>query len=180
MDKKIKAMLAILGFAALLAGAYFAYEALTVRTELPINTVQQDLQRAPDITVLDQNGNEVRLSELIGTAVVLNFWTSWCPACVQETPYFDALYREMGGEVRILKVNLTDGQRETQDSALDFVNSRGYAFPVYFDTTGQASGAYGVMAIPVTFFINAEGYVTSGIRGAATADSLRLGVESLR
>jgi len=179
MNEKVKVLVGLVAFAALIAAAYFAYTELSARNEPPV-TVMHDLQRAPDFTVMDENGDEVSLADIHGTPVVLNFWASWCPACVQESPYFNDLYNDIGDEVRILKVNLMDGQRETRESAMDFVANNGYTFPVYFDTTGQASGAYGVMFIPMTVFINAEGYITDRIQGAAGTASLLRGIGSLR
>ena len=88
--------------------------------EAPVPT-PNPLERAPDFVVFDEDGNEVRLSDFLGEPVVLNFWTTWCPSCVRETPYFQQLYTEMGTGVRVLKVNLLDGRRETRQAVDDFM-----------------------------------------------------------
>jgi len=185
MDKKIKLLLGILVFVVLLVGAFFAYELLLsgVGDNLPENLVQGRQeegslqQRAPDFTILDMDDNEVRLSDFIGTPVILNFWASWCPTCVREKPYFDELYETMGDEVRILKINLLDGQQETRNTVEAFMAGRDHVFPIYFDTTGEATRAYGVIFLPMTFFINAEGYVAARAQGSVNEETLRRGIE---
>ena len=68
---------------------------------------------APDFTVYDGTGTEVRLSDYVGKPIVLNFWASWCGPCQSEMPEFDAAYEELGEDIHFLMVNMTDGSRET-------------------------------------------------------------------
>ena len=70
---------------------------------------------APDFTVLDKDGNTVRLSEKFGKPIVINFWATWCPPCKQELPDFDKLCKEYGDRIVFMMVNLTDGYRDTVD-----------------------------------------------------------------
>ena len=205
MDKKIGLLLGVLAFGLLLWGAYFAYNRLQhLQDDYAFNIqdhsrahayshananaqeyshddsyeyAQSNLQQAPDFAVYDELGNEVRLSDFLGSPVVLNFWATWCPSCVNESPYFEELHQNMGDEIEILKVVLLDGQRETRNRVDAFMEENGYTFPLFFDSTGEAANAYGVTFIPVTFFINAEGYVAAGLQGAANSDVLRQGVD---
>jgi len=133
-----------------------------------------------DFTVTDAEGNPVRLSDLRGKPVVLNFWASWCPLCRQEMPEFDEAHRELGGEIQFMMVDLTDGARETMASAAAFVQEQGYSFPVYFDTQGQAAEACGIRSIPATYFIDSRGRVVSSRVGALSREDLRAGLESIR
>jgi thiol-disulfide isomerase/thioredoxin len=131
---------------------------------------------APDFTVLDAGGNEVRLSDFFGRPIVLNFWASWCPPCRAHKPDFDKIYDEMKADVAFLMVNLTDGQRETIESASSYIAEHGYRFPVYFDTTREAAWAYGVTSVPTTVFISKDGYVTHEHIGRMNEDLLRSGI----
>lgn len=135
---------------------------------------------APDFTVYDAEGNEVRLSDHIGKPVVLNFWASWCGPCQMEMPDFNDAYQELGEEVSFLMVNMTDGSRETVDTASGFIARSGYAFPVYYDTAVDAAMAYGVYSIPSTYFINAEGYAIAQATGAIDAQTLMRGIDMIR
>ena len=131
---------------------------------------------APDFTVLDMDGNEVKLSDFFGTPIVLNFWASWCPPCKAELPDFEEACKRYEGKVVFLMVNLTDGKRETMEEAKDFVASQGYTFPVYFDTKYEAAYTYGVSSIPQTYFIHADGSLETRATGMISASQLEQGI----
>ena len=134
---------------------------------------------APDFTVYDKDGNPVKLSDMKGTPVVLNFWASWCPPCKGEMPDFDAVCKEYAGKVVFMMVNLTDGQSETQERAQAFIDSMGYTFPVYFDKESDAAYKYGIQSIPTTFFIDAKGNLIAYGSGAMDGDTLKRGISMI-
>ncbi|MCL2215596.1 MAG: TlpA family protein disulfide reductase [Defluviitaleaceae bacterium] len=175
MNKKIKALLGLLAFVTLIAVSVAAYNGLQSRVDAPENLMPGTLQRAYDFAVVDSEGNEVRLSDFFGKPIVLNFWTTWCPACVRSSPYFEQLYRERGNDIHILKVNLPGG-RETRQAVDEFIAANGYTFPVYFDIYGEAARAYGIRPIPDTVFINTAGYITTRIVGAVNERALQEGM----
>jgi len=131
---------------------------------------------APDLTVQDGDGNDVKLSDFAGTPVVVNFWASWCPPCKSEMPDFDAAYEEYGDTIQFMMVNLTDGSRETVETAKDYIEKQGYSFPVYYDTTSNAAITYGIMSVPATFFIDAEGGPIARATGAIDKAPLEKGI----
>lgn len=131
---------------------------------------------APDFTVLDEDGAEVKLSDFLGTPVVLNFWASWCPPCKSEMPEFDKVFQELRDDVAFIMVDLADGQRETVESGKQHVSAQGYSFPVYFDVYGEAAYNYGISSIPTTVFIDKDGYVVTGAIGAINEQTLRTGI----
>lgn len=134
---------------------------------------------APDFTVLDAEGNEVRLSDFAGKPVVINFWATWCGYCVQEMPDFDKAAAE-NPDVVFLMVNATDGVRETVDKAKDFVADKGYSFDVYFDTQRQAVTAYNLRAYPTTVFVDANGDVVLQKTGVISYETLIEGIGLIR
>lgn len=106
------------------------------------------------IYVEDKDGNTIRLSDFLGKPVIVNFWASWCGPCQSEMPDFDTFYTEYGDDIVFMMVNLTDGSRETKESAQKFIDENGYSFPVYFDTDLNGASTYGASSIPATYFRN--------------------------
>jgi len=131
---------------------------------------------APDFTVYDASGGEIKLSDMLGAPVVLNFWASWCPPCRSEMPDFEKVYLETGDTVRFMMINATDGSRETVKSGAEYIAEHGYSFPVYYDTDQDAAAKYGIRALPTSVFIDADGYVAAGAEGAIDEAALRTGI----
>ena len=140
---------------------------------------EPELTPAPDFTVYDKDGNEVHLSDFAGKPIVLNFWASWCSPCKSEMPDFHQAYLDYGEEVQFLMVNMTDGDRETVESASAFIEEQGYEFPVYYDTGYDAALTYGAYALPTTYFIDAEGYAVAWAQSALSAENLQKGLDMI-
>lgn len=121
---------------------------------------------AEDFTVQDWEGGQVSLSDYYGKPIVVNFWATWCGPCKSELPAFDNAYAAYQDEITFLMVNMTDGYSETVAGTKQFIEENGYSFPVYFDTSYEAYQAYGVTAIPMTLFIDANGKLITSQLGA--------------
>ena len=149
-------------------------------TETPTEatTEAQDLS-APDFTVYDAQGNAVKLSDYFGKPIVLNFWASWCGPCKMEMPYFEEVYNEIGDRVQFLMVNSTDGSSETVESASTFIAEQGYTFPVFYDTSFEASINYQAFSLPTTYFISAEGELIAKATGSIDKDTLLYGISMI-
>lgn len=135
--------------------------------------------QAPDFTVIDSNGKKVKLSDFKGKPVVLNFWATWCPYCVDELPLFESAYKNNSG-ISFLMVDAADGQRETVDIGKSFISTKGYTFPVYFDTALEAGRAYQLTSLPQTFFIDKDGNLVDSKIGESTAQTLQDGIDKIK
>lgn len=195
MKNKKTLLLLILLFVLLLGGAGLLYRFLgqsveakqlstqPARQEEPNETdeAEQSAQKieAPDFIVYDAQGNEVRLSDYFGKPIVLNFWASWCGPCQSEMPDFHEKYLQLGEDIHFLMVNMTDGSRETIESAAAFIAENEYTFPVLYDTQSSAALTYGAYSLPTTFFIDAEGYAIAQATGAIDAETLQRGIDMI-
>ncbi len=138
---------------------------------------EEDKLAAFDFTVYDAAGNEVKLSDFFGKPIIINFWTTWCPYCVDEMPVFEEAYKKYGDEINFLMIDCVDGQRETQAMGESFIEEKGFTFPVYFDTEGSAGTTYEVYSLPTSVFIDRDGYVIVYYPGGLTAEMLQKGID---
>lgn len=137
-------------------------------------------ETAPDFTMTNASGEEVKLSDFFDKPVVLNFWASWCGPCKSEMPHFEDAYQKYGEDINFVIVNLTDGARETVETASDFIEEQGYTFPLYFDTNTEGAMTYGTYSIPVTYFIGADGVPVAQANGALDAATLQKGLDMIQ
>jgi len=111
---------------------------------------------APDFTLKSRSGENLKLSELRGEVVMVNFWASWCGPCRQEMPLLDQLYKRfspMG--FTILGVNVEEDSAEAEKVLGEIPVS----FPILFDSRNQVSKAYDINAMPSTFLVDRDGKV---------------------
>jgi len=117
---------------------------------------------APDFLLARLDGNELRLSDLRGQAVVLNFWATWCAPCRKEIPQFvDAYERYRDRGLVIVGINMQEGKSIVRPYAEDF----GMDFPIVIDVDGEVGDGYRILGLPVTHFIDRDGVVRSVFTG---------------
>jgi thiol-disulfide isomerase/thioredoxin len=110
---------------------------------------------APDFALETLDGDTLALSDLHGTPVVVNFWATWCPPCRAEIPALESAYRDLGGEVVVLGVDVGEGA----GVVVDFVGEYGMTYPVVLDTSQDIARSYRVRAFPTTYFVDSHGII---------------------
>jgi peroxiredoxin len=124
---------------------------------------------APDFTLPDLQGRQVRLSDFRGKVVFLNLWATWCPPCRMEMPSMEALYRGLAGkDFVMLAVAEDEGGAPAVGS---FVRELGLTFTVLLDPEATLSPRYGATGYPETFIIDRNGEVVNHTIGPAEWDS---------
>ena len=190
MKKSVKWIVIVIILAAAFVCVYFLYGTLKEKyapdqfSEVTESGQQEEMDEAadytaPDFTVYDEDGGEVKLSDYEGKPVVLNFWASWCYYCKEEMPYFDDAC-ENHPDVQFLMVNVTDGRQETVESAREFLEDSGYGFPVVYDMDLDAASAYGVTGLPMTVFIDRNGNLVTYASGMLSKENLEKGIGMIK
>jgi len=123
----------------------------------------------PDITVSSLNGTALKLSDLKGKVVLLNFWATWCPPCRDEIPSMMKLDKAMTGKpFQLVAVSIDEGGRSVVGS---FFKSSGMNIPAYTDPDGSATKTYGITGVPETFIIDKQGVLAKKIIGPIEWDN---------
>jgi cytochrome c biogenesis protein CcmG, thiol:disulfide interchange protein DsbE len=124
---------------------------------------------APDFTLATLNGETVRLSDLRGRPVVVNFWASWCNPCREEFPLLaDALDEHGDRDLAVVGVTY----RDIESDSRAFVEEFGATWPQAVDEDAEVARAYGVRAIPQTFFVARDGRIADRIFGFSSERAL--------
>lgn len=131
---------------------------------------------APPLVVSQLGGGTIDLAALKGHPIWLNFMATWCPPCRDELPLmggFAARYGPKGLVVIAIDV------REDEAVVSPFLNSVGVTFPVGLDRDGTAQAAWGAFALPVHFWIDAQGIVRDGVLGGIGPDIMARGLRAI-
>ncbi len=109
---------------------------------------------APEFSLQDMDGNSIRLSDLRGQVVIVNFWATWCPPCREEMPSMQRAWAVLEGE-NILMLAINVG--EDEDTIFEFSASYPVEFPLLLDSDSATATAWPVRGLPTTFVIDRNG-----------------------
>jgi peroxiredoxin len=133
-------------------------------------------QPAPDFALADLQGRQIRLSDLRGQVVLVHFWATWCAHCAGEMKLLqEAVENPDRKPPRILAVNLG----EPASRVREFARERRLRYPILLDRRGKVAEAYGVVGLPATLVVSADGRVVRKLEmGALSAETLKGIIES--
>jgi len=127
-------------------------------------------KRAPDFTLKSLDGKNLKLSEMTGNVVLINFWASWCGPCREEMPLLNELhnkYEPLG--FTVLGVNV----EEDLKGAKGFLKNFPVDFPVLLDNTNRVSKQYKVIAMPTTVVVDRDGNMRYLHQGYKSGDEAK-------
>jgi len=110
---------------------------------------------APDFTLTNLEGTSLRLDDLRGKNVLINFWATWCGPCRQEMPMIEAAYQAYAPDLVVLAVNIGEEPWRVKK----FVHDLGLSFEVLMDEDNQVQNLYRVRAYPTTYLVDTQGVV---------------------
>jgi peroxiredoxin len=126
---------------------------------------------APDFTLKTANGEEYTLSDLKGSAVLVNLWATWCPPCRAEMPTIQQMYQEYKGQgLVVLAINMT--YQDELANVAPFIQQYGLTFPVLLEETGAVGAAYQLRSLPSTYFIDRAGVIQEVVIGGPMSEAL--------
>ncbi len=129
------------------------------------------LGSVPDVVLEDlrDSAGTVSLGELRGRPLVVNFFASWCAPCRREMPAFQAVHEDTAGVVRFLGID----NQDIRGDGLALVRETGVEFRLGFDPEGDAARAFGVLGMPTTVFVSADGEMLERVSGEMSETDLR-------
>ncbi|MDP3388191.1 MAG: TlpA disulfide reductase family protein [Eubacteriales bacterium] len=134
-------------------------------TEEPVREVVY----APEFELEDLDGNIVRLVDLKGKNILVNFWATWCPFCVDEMPDLQLLYEKYkDDDFIVLAINV----QESAEKARGYLEEAGIELPVLLDKDSRIAALYGANSIPLTIAVNKDGVAVTGYRGKLTFEQM--------
>jgi peroxiredoxin len=130
------------------------------------NTIPSVGNPAPDFELQNIEGETVKLSNLRGKIVGINFWATWCAPCVYEMPMFQEMYEEFSSDLEFLAIN----NQESEDVVLPFIEKMGLTYEVLYDPDAQTALNFQVIGFPTTYFVDREGIIRAVHVGVMNKD----------
>ncbi len=131
---------------------------------------------APDFALTDLQGRSLKLSDLRGKAVVLNFWATWCPPCKEEIPWFVELQKRYGAQgLQIVGVSMDDDG--DQKGVAKFAAENAINYPVLLGKESVAGEYGGIDYLPTTFYIDRNGVVLNRVFGQPGRDEIEQNIK---
>jgi thiol-disulfide isomerase/thioredoxin len=131
------------------------YSDSTPQTLVMEETEEAEAEPAPDFELQALTGEIVSLSDFNGKPVLINFWATWCPPCVQEMPLLQEISDDYAGELVVLPVNGGDSMEQIRA----FAEAYEYNLMFLADPENALSLEYSVRGFPTSFFIDVDGLV---------------------
>ena len=150
---------AIGGIILIITLTFFYFKLFTLR-DISLNEVE----------IVNLNGEKIELTEYIGKPLVINYWATWCAPCLKEFPYFEEVKKQYGDEVNFIMVS-----DEDIDKIKKFASKKDYTFKYLMSPKNLSS--YNINTIPVTYFYNSKGNITTKHQGSLDEKTMKSLIE---
>lgn len=168
MSKRIGLVLVILAVVPFIITSLMAEDQSSASSQISsacdsFGVVKSQVERkAPPFGLKTLDGNQVILNDFQGKPILLKFWATWCPSCLEELPMMEKFSEGRKDQLVILMAAI-DGEKERKVQRL--IKEKKITLPVLLDPKAKTARAYGVSMIPVSFLINQEGLIVGIVVG---------------
>jgi len=132
---------------------------------------------APDFSLKTFDDQNIGLSNLKGSVVVLDFWATWCPSCQESLPHLDKMSRDQGPAARGLRVVAIDCG-ETKQTAMDFLAKNKLSLQVVQDEDGSLQNSYRIHSLPVTIVVGRDGSIRNVFSASSNPAEINFAIEN--
>jgi thiol-disulfide isomerase/thioredoxin len=121
------------------------------------------------------DGASATFEDFEGTPLVINFWASWCPACVSELPEFQAVHQQRSNEVTFIGFANAD----IRPAAVGLADAVGLTYSLADDPEGELFREFGLIAMPSTLFVSPDGEILEVFAGQLSESALNDRIDNL-
>jgi len=175
----VKAGLIAMPVFGLVAILYVLFSAMDSGQEGPLDSYAHGEMRAfitletappqPELAYMDASGGELRLSDYRGQVILVNYWATWCPPCVQEMPALDNLQTTLGGDdFQVVTISL---DRTVEDARTFYERMELANLPLIHDASFSSPGLVGTMGLPMSILYDRQGVELGRVPAPAEWDS---------
>jgi cytochrome c biogenesis protein CcmG/thiol:disulfide interchange protein DsbE len=119
--------------------------------------------KTEDFDLFDTNGNRVKLSDMRGSVVFVNFWATWCGSCAEELPSIERLFKSLSGNPSFKMVTILF--KDNISNVTSYMKQTGYSFPVFLNPDESAAKIFGITGVPETYIIDKKGVLRYKVLG---------------
>jgi thiol-disulfide isomerase/thioredoxin len=138
---------------------------------LPLFPLHAQEPALPFSGVAINTGEQISLADYRGKVVLVDFWASWCPPCLDSLPAYDRMRQEIGTEeFEIIAVNVD----EYTEDGLKFLQEHPVGYPVLADPDGEIGIPWGIRTLPRSFLLDREGRIVAKHKRFKSGDEIKL------
>jgi cytochrome c biogenesis protein CcmG/thiol:disulfide interchange protein DsbE len=154
---KTKTLILLIIIVAVVAAAF-----VTIKPSQTLRIAQVG-SKPQDFDLVSVNGNKIKLSDMRGSVVFVNFWATWCGSCVEELPSVDGLFKALSGNPSFKMATILF--KDNISNASHYMKQNGYSFPVFLNPDESAARIFGITGVPETYIIDKKGVLRYKVLG---------------
>lgn len=177
--KNKKTLILVISAVVIMALAGIIYQNNLPKANNPIQAEEKKEEKVPliDVTFRDLNNNVVHLKDLNDKPILLNFWSTSCPYCLEGLKTYQEYYNKYKDKVNFVMVELLNHKTEDINAIKMFAKENNYTLPIYVDIDGSGGATYNAYALPIMYVIDKDGFVLAKAMGLMNSERLDMALK---